>query len=262
MADSLRSLAVVTGASSGIGYELAMECARHGFDLVVAADEPAIHEAAADFRKLGVEAQAIEVDLATTQGVDRLCEAVADRPVDLLFANAGRGLGKGFLDQDFAAIDHVVGTNIRGTIYLVHQIGRRMRACGRGRIMITGSIAGFVPGAYQAIYNASKAFVDSFCFALREELKDSGVVVTCLMPGLTATRFFERAGVLDTRAEHMKKVDPAVVAKTGFEALMRGDSGIFSGWKDRLQIAVARLLPQAFLADQHAKRLEPGSGEQ
>jgi short-subunit dehydrogenase len=262
MADSLRSLAVVTGASTGIGYELGMECARHGFDLVVAADEPAIHQAADDFRKIGVDAQAIEVDLATIAGVDRLCDAFAGRPVDLLFANAGHGLGKGFLDQDFSAVEHVVDTNIRGTVYLVHKVGRQMRARGKGRIMITGSIAGFVPGAYQAVYNATKAFIDSFSFALREELKESGVVVTCLMPGLTATRFFERAGVLDTRAEHMKKVDPASVAKTGFEALMRGDSGIFSGWKDRLQIAVARVLPPAFLADQHAKRLEPGSGRQ
>jgi short chain dehydrogenase len=105
-------------------------------------------------------------------------------------ANAGRGLGKGFLDQDFADILRVLDTNITGTLYLIQTIGRKMRDRGAGRILITGSIAGFIPGAYQAVYNASKAFLDSFSFALRAELKERGVTVTCLMPGATETEFF------------------------------------------------------------------------
>jgi uncharacterized protein len=260
MADSVRPLAVVTGASSGIGYELGKQCAGHGYDLVVAADEPGIRRAADDFRRLGVAVAAVEADLATAEGVDRLCRAFGDRPVELLFANAGHGLGGAFLDQDLAAVEHVVDTNIRGTLFLVHKVGRQMRERKRGRILICGSIAGFVPGAYHAVYNATKAFLDSFSFALSEELRESGVAVTCLMPGVTASGFFERADLMDTRAAHLKMADPADVAKSGYDALMRGDNGVYCGWMDRLQIAIARVLSPAFLASEHGKRLKPGSG--
>lgn len=157
-----RPLAVVTGASTGIGYELAMLCADNGFDLVIAADEARIQAAANDLRLFGIKVDAVECDLATIEGVDRLYEALQGRPVDALFANAGRGLGKAFLDQDFARARHVLDTNVTGTIYLIHRIGNDMRARNRGRILITGSIAGFIPGSFQAVYNGSKAFLDSF----------------------------------------------------------------------------------------------------
>ena len=185
MAQSARPLAVVTGASTGIGYELAKCCAREGFDLIVAADEPEIETAAAAFRSLGGQVQALQVDLATIEGVDRLCELIGQRPVAALMANAGRGLGKGFFDQDFEDVMQVVNTNVTGTIYLIQKVGRDMRARRDGKILIVGSIAGFIPGAYQAVYNATKAFIDSFSFALRAEIADSGVTVTCLMPGAT-----------------------------------------------------------------------------
>lgn len=162
---------MVTGASTGIGYELARHCAGHGFDLVVAADEPQIAAAAERLRDSGVQVEPVETDLATLDGVDKLVAAIGSRPVEALLANAGRGLGKGFLDQDFAAVKRVVDTNIPVTLYLIQKIGRPMRAAGRGRILITGSIAGFMPGAYQAVYNGAKAFLDSFSFALRHELK-------------------------------------------------------------------------------------------
>jgi short-subunit dehydrogenase len=139
-------LALVTGASSGIGYYLAHECAKHGYDLLIAADEPRITKAAEELRGLGVEVHAVEADLATVEGVDRLYAAAHGRPIDLLLANAGRGLGNDFLDQDFAAARRVVDTNITGTIYLLQKVGRDMRGRGEGRILITGSIAGFVPG--------------------------------------------------------------------------------------------------------------------
>ncbi|HEY0367080.1 MAG TPA: SDR family NAD(P)-dependent oxidoreductase, partial [Pyrinomonadaceae bacterium] len=178
-------LAIVTGASTGIGYELAKCCAADGFDLLIAADEPEIHQAAEDFEKLGVQVKAIEADLATTEGVDALYAAANGRPVDALLANAGRGLGGAFLDQDFEDVRHVVDTNITGTIYLAQKVGNDMRTRGEGRILFTGSIAGFSPGSFNAAYNATKAFIDSFSFALRNELKDTGVTVTCLMPGAT-----------------------------------------------------------------------------
>lgn len=256
-----RPLAVVTGASTGIGYELAKCCARDGFDLVVAADEPKIKGSASDFEALGASVIALEVDLSTVEGVDRLYEALAGRPVDALLANAGRGLGKGFLDQSFDDVVEVVNTNITGTIYLIQKIGRDMRSCRAGRILITGSIAGFIPGTYQAVYNASKAFLDSFSFALRAELKDTGVTVTCLMPGATETDFFERADMLDTKIGQSKKDDPADVAATGFKAMMNGDGDVVSGWQNKLQSAIANVTPASVLAEIHRSQAEPGFGK-
>ena len=162
MTTPTRPLAIVTGASSGIGYELAACCADHGCDLLIAADEPAITEAAQDLRALGVEAEAIEADLATLDGVDRLYAATHGRPVEALLANAGHGLGHGFLEQDFEDVRHVADTNITGTLYLIQKIGRDMRARGQGRILLTGSVAGFMPGTFQAVYNGTKALLNSF----------------------------------------------------------------------------------------------------
>ncbi len=252
-------LAIVTGASSGIGYELARCCAADGFGLLIVADEPAIEEAARVLRAEGAVVEFVQADLATRAGVDRLQEALRDRPVDLLLANAGQGLGKGFLDQAFADIQRVVDTNITGTLDLIQRVGRQMRARGTGRILITGSIAGFLPGTYQAVYNGTKAFIDSFSFALRHELKDTGVTVTCLMPGPTDTEFFERADMLDTRVGQGKKDDPAFVAKVGYEAMMKGEGDVVAGWKNKLQTAAAAVTPAGMLAEQHRRMAEPGS---
>jgi short-subunit dehydrogenase len=261
MATAVRPLAVVTGASTGIGFELARIGARSGYDLVVAADEPEIQRAAGVFRGAGATVDAVEADLATLAGVDALLDRIGDRPVEALLANAGRGLGRAFLDQDFDAVRHVVDTNITGTLYLIQKVGRRMRDQKRGRILITGSIAGFMPGTYQAVYNATKAFVDSFSFALRAELKDTGVTVTCLMPGATETEFFERADLMDTKLGQSKKDDPADVAKVGWSAMMRGDGDVVSGWQNKLRSAIANVTPAAVLAEQHRRQAEPGSGD-
>jgi short-subunit dehydrogenase len=257
----MRPLAIITGASSGIGYQLATLCAKHGFDLLVAADQPELAQAARIFETHGTAVEAVETDLSTTEGVDQLLAKVAGRPVAALLANAGHGLGKGFLDQDFAAARHVIDTNITGTIYLIQKVGREMRSRGEGRILVTGSIAGFMPGTYQAVYNGTKAFIDSFSFALRAELKDSGVTVTCLMPGATETDFFERADMLDTKVGSEKKDDPADVAKTGFDAMMRGDGDVVSGWQNKLQSAIANITPAGMLAEQHRKMAAPGTAE-
>lgn len=252
-------IAIVTGASTGIGYYLADECASHGYGLLIAADEPAINEAADRLRSHGVEVEAVEADLATTDGVDKLYAAARGRPVDILMANAGRGLGRDFLDQDFVEARRVVDTNITGTIYLIHKVGRDMRARGEGRILITGSIAGFMPGSFQAVYNGSKAFLDSFSFALRTELDNTGVSVTCLMSGATETEFFARADMLDTKVGTDKKDDPAKVARIGFDAMMRGDGDIVSGWHNKLQSALANIMPAEMLARQHKKMAAPGT---
>lgn len=251
--------AIVTGASSGIGLQLAHCCAEQGFDLLIAADEP-LEDAAAQLRAKGSNVQSIQVDLSTTEGVDRLYAAAGRRDVDALLANAGRGLGHGFLDQDFAEARLVIDTNITGTTYLIQKVGRDMRQRGQGRILITGSIAGFIPGSFQAVYNASKAFLDSFSFALRNELKDTGVTVTCLMPGPTDTEFFQRADMMDTQVgQDDGKADPADVAKVGFEAMMNGEGDVAAGWKNKLQVALANITPAPILAEQHRKMAEPGS---
>jgi short-subunit dehydrogenase len=155
----------------------------------------------------------------------------------------------------------VIDTNITGTIYLVHQVGKEMRARGSGRILFTGSIAGFMPGTFQAVYNGSKAFVDSFSFALRNELKDSGVTVSVLMPGATDTEFFARADMLDTKVGAGKKDDPADVAKVGFKAMMDGEGDVVSGWKNKLQATLANVTPASVLAEVHRKQAEPGSAK-
>jgi uncharacterized protein len=258
-----RQFAIITGASSGIGRELAKVCAREGFDLLIAADEPEIETAAEEIRALGATVETVLADLSTIEGVDRLVDAAnrLGRPVDALLANAGRGLGHGFLDQDFAQARHVIDTNITGTIYLVHRVGNDMRRRNAGRIMIVGSIAGYVPGSFQAVYSGTKAFLDSFSFALREELRGTRITVTCLMPGATQTKFHERAGMLDTGVGAAKKASAAGVARTGFDAMMRGDGDIVSGFKNRLQAAAAQIIPAGFLARQHRKYAEPGSAQ-
>lgn len=254
-----RPLAVVTGASSGIGLELARCCAAHGFDLLIAADEPQIEDAARELRAAGASVDAVQADLATPEGVARLCEAVRGRPVEALLANAGRGLGKGFLDQDFEEVRRVIDTNVSGTLELLHKVAGEMAQRGRGRILITGSIAGLMPGSFQAAYNGSKAFLDSFAAALRNELEPSGVTVTCLMPGPTGTRFFERADLLDTKVGSGKKDDAAMVARVGFEAMMAGKGAVVSGLKNKMEAAVAHVTPAALLAQQHRRMAEPGS---
>jgi len=262
MGKQARSLAVVTGASSGIGLELAKLCAQDEFDLLVVADDPAIEHAAAELRKRGVSAEALQADLATKEGVDRLVSAVQERPVDALLANAGHGLGHAFLDQDFEDIRHVIDTNVTGTLDLIHRLGRGMRARGRGRILITGSIAGFMPGSFQAVYNGTKAMIDSFSAALRNELKDSGVTVTCLMPGPTDTEFFARAEMLDTEVGAGKKQPASEVAKIGYTAMMNGEADVIAGWKNKLQALAAHVSPSSLLAEQHRKMAAPGTAKQ
>jgi len=262
MATNPRPLAVVTGASVGIGYHLAMLAAEHGHDLVIAADQARITEVAHDFEAKGAHVLAtVHADLATAAGVDKLVAAIGDRPVAALFANAGHGLGRAFMEQDFQEVAHVINTNITGTIDLVQRVGKKMVAAKSGRILFTGSIAGVMPGTFQAVYNGTKAFIDSFSVALRNELKDSGVSVTVLMPGPVETEFFERADMMDTAVGTGDKSNPADVAKTGFDAMMAGDAEVVAGWKNKLQAMMAHVTPDTMLAESHRKMAEPGTAK-
>ncbi|MCW2381715.1 MULTISPECIES: SDR family NAD(P)-dependent oxidoreductase [unclassified Sphingobium] len=254
--------AIVTGASTGIGFELAHLIAQDGYDLLVVADEPLIDAAAQDFRRHGGDVRSLEADLSTLEGVDRLLAAAEGRRIDVLCANAGVGTGGPFLEQDVAMWRRSVDTNVTGTVYLLQKVLADMVARNDGKILVTGSIAGYIPGTFNAVYNATKAFIDNFTEALRNEIKEAeGVTLTTLMPGPTDTEFFERAGLLDTQVGQQDKADPAKVARDGWKALLDGKGHIVSGLSNKLQVAAAGVVPQAILAEQHRKLAEPGSGK-
>jgi uncharacterized protein len=263
-ASSQRPLAVVTGASSGIGFELAKQFASHDFDLIVAAEDDAIHTAAAELAELGPSVEAVQVDLARAAGVDELYARItaAGRPVAALALNAGVGAGGAFangtsLEDELRIID----LNVRSTVHLAKHVVRDMVARDEGRVLFTSSIASTMPGAFQAVYNASKSFVQSFALALRNELADTGVTITSLMPGPTDTEFFERADMLDTKLGAGDKDDPAEVARDGFDALMAGDErAVSAALTTKLQGRGSRLLPDSAKAALHRRMAEPGSG--
>ena len=259
----MAKFAIITGASTGIGFELATLAAKDGYDILVVADEALINAAASDFKQFGTEVTAIEADLATIDGVDALIAATNGRQVDLLCANAGHGLGHAFLDQASSDWRHVVDTNITGTIYLVQKVMKDMVARNAGKVLVTGSVAGYIPGSFQAVYNGTKAFIDSFTEALRNEIKDSdGVTLTTLMPGPVETEFFARGDMLDTSVGASEnKSDPADVAKDGWDAVMSGKASIFSGWKTKIQGVLANVTPGSVLAERHRKMAEPGSAQ-
>lgn len=261
-----RPLAVVTGASSGIGYELARQFAEHGFDLLIAAEDSGIEQAAGDVRSLGAQVQTVQADLATYDGVEELYRAIraTGQHVEAIALNAGIGVGGEFAHQ--TSLDDelkLINLNVVSTVHLAKRIVPEMVAQGRGRILFTSSIAALMPGPFEAVYAASKAFVQSFAEALRNELKDSGVTVTALQPGPTDTNFFHRAGMDDTKAGAGKKDDPAEVARQGFEALMDGRDHVIAGSvKTKVQAAMTNVLPATTNAAQHRRLAEPGSADE
>jgi short-subunit dehydrogenase len=259
-----RPLAVVTGASSGIGLELARQFAEHGFDLLIAAEDPGIQDAAAALRRDGgPTVLPVQVDLATYQGVEDLYRHIdgLDRPVDAIAINAGRGAGGDFTrDTDLKDELNIIDVNVTSTVHLAKRVLPGMVKRGAGKVLFTSSIASTMPGSFQAVYNASKSFVQSFSEAIRNELKDTGVTVTALMPGPTDTNFFDRADMQDTKVGANDKDDPAQVARQGFEALMNGDDHVVAGsMKNKVQAVAAKALPDTAKAEMHRKMAEPGS---
>jgi short-subunit dehydrogenase len=265
-----RPLAAVTGASSGIGLELARQFAEHGFDLIIAAEDPGIERAAAELAvSSGADVVAVRVDLAQPDGPDVLYGRIRDmgRPLDAIALNAGIGAGGAFAANDATATDlhdelQLVDLNVRSTVHLAKHVLRDMVARDQGRVLFTSSIASTMPGAFQAVYNASKSFVQSFALALRNELKDTNVTVTALMPGPTDTGFFERADLEDTKLGAGPKDDPADVARDGFEALMAGKERVVShSAKTKAQGRGSRFLPDSAKAALHRRMAEPGSAK-
>jgi short-subunit dehydrogenase len=257
-----RPLALVTGASSGIGLELARQFAGAGFDLLVTAEDAELSTAAAQLRQGGTTVDAVQVDLRTAAGVEALWAAAraTGRPLAAAALNAGVGKGGAFVDNPIEDELAIIDLNVTSTVRLAKLVLRDMAARGEGRVLLTSSIASTMPGPYQAVYNASKSFVQSFAEALATELRDTGVTVTSLMPGPTDTEFFERGDLLDTRLGQGPKDDPAQVAEQGFEALMKGEDKVVAGsLKTKAQAAANAVLPDKLKSAGHAKMAEPGS---
>jgi short-subunit dehydrogenase len=259
-------LALVTGASSGIGFHLAKQFAENGFDLIITAEDDELSNAKRDLEAAGAKVEAVQVDLATEAGVRELYGHVSAsaRPLDAAALNAGRGAGGSFAsDTKLEDELEIVDLNVRSTVQLAKYVVADMTKQGQGRILFTSSIASTMPGPFQAVYNASKSFVQSFALALRNELKDTGISVTSLMPGPVDTEFFERADMdQDTKVGTGEKDDPADIAKDGFEALMNGDERVVShSLSSKLQGIGSRLLPDSVKAEMHRKMAEPGSND-
>ena len=255
-----RPLALVTGASSGIGLELAREFARNGYDLIAVAESDRLDAAASQLEPLGARVETIRADLATHEGVEAVHDRLAGRPVDAAAINAGVGSGGRFRESDLDAELRLVDLNVRSAVHLAKYLTREMTERGRGRILFTSSIASTHPDAYEAVYGASKTFLQSFAKALHKELAGTGVTVTSLMPGPTATDFFRRARMLDTKiGASDSKDDPAEVARVGFEALMAGKEQAIPGAANKALTAVARFLPDRAKAALHAKLGAPGT---
>jgi short-subunit dehydrogenase len=255
-----KPLAVVTGASTGIGRELAKQFAEHGFDLVIAAENPELDAAEQELSSIGADVDAVRVDLAKPEGVEELVGHVAGRPIAALALNAGVGVGGSFTDGGMLEDQlTVVDLNVRSTVHLAKRVIPRMVDRGGGRVLFTSSIAASLPGPFQSVYHASKSFVGSFAQALREELKDTGVTVTALLPGPTDTEFFTRAGMADTKVASGPKDDPAEVAKEGYEALMAGKDHVITGARNKVQAKVAQHSPDTVATKMARKMSEPGS---
>jgi short-subunit dehydrogenase len=257
--ESMRSLAVVTGASSGIGLELAKILAEAGFDLLASVEED--DSELTPLRRHGVSVDVVPCDLSTSAGVDRLCDAVtADgRPVSVLALNAGAGLGGAFLESDMAGQARVIDLNVSSTVRLARRLLPGMVARDEGRVLVTSSVAATMPGSYQAVYNASKSFLQSFSQALAEELKGSRVTVTALMPGPTETDFFRRAGMQETTPlGRQPKDDARQVARQGYEAMMAGKTKVLAGSaKTRAQGVANKVMPDRLKAAVHRRMAEP-----
>jgi short-subunit dehydrogenase len=259
-----RPFAVVTGASSGIGYELAKQFAQHGFDLLVTAEDDGIAKAASDIGTAGTSVKSVQVDLAKFEGVEKLYSTIQsfDRPVDAIAINAGVGVGGDFARKTKLEDElNLISLNVTSSVHLAKRVVRDMVTRKKGRILFTSSIAGTMPAPFEAVYGASKAFLLSFSEALRNELEDTGVTVTALMPGATETNFFRRAGMENTKVGAAEKDSAADVARDGYEALMAGEDKVIAGsFKNKVEGGLgARILPETVKASIHRKMAEPGS---
>jgi len=250
-------LALITGASSGIGFHLAREFATHGYDLVIVANEDAIFSAADKLRAEGVKVDAYCLDLSVLANVQSLANSVDS--LDALVLNAGAAVYGDFVRKN-SLDDHLrmISLNVVSVVALTKLLIPKMLSRGEGRVLITSSIAALMPGPLYATYAASKAFLLSFSEALRNELLDTRIRVTCLMPGATDTGIFARSGMLHTVVAEGDKDAPEDVARQAFAALMRGDHAILAAsFRTKIEGTFAKMLPLRLLAILHRRKTRP-----
>jgi short-subunit dehydrogenase len=243
-------MALITGASSGIGAELARLCAAAGYDLVLVARRAAALEQLSGelAARHGIDARVLAVDLAEEDAPGRILGAIESREIDVLVNNAGFGVHGGFHETDWEAERRMLQVNVMALVRMTKLVLPGMRRRGKGRILNVASTAAFVPGPFMALYYASKAMVFSFSLALASESKGSGVTVTALCPGPTTTEFQEVAGIGGSRLFRGPAMTAAAVAREGFDAMMAGRAEVIAGARNRFMILGARLTPRSLLA--------------
>jgi short-subunit dehydrogenase len=257
-------LALVTGASSGIGLELAKELSNRGYDIIIASAGERLSGAAEEVRSRGHKVIEVNTDLATRDGVDQLWAQVRSlgRPIDIACINAGVGVGGLFSETDLEAELNMVELNCASTIQLAKLVVRQMSELNAGKILFTASIAGEMVAPREAVYAATKAFVLSFAHSLRYELKETGISVTALQPGPTDTDFFHRAGMDDTEVGQKGKSEsqPDDVARQGIDALLADKDHVYAAsLKTKLEGAFANVIPGGVKGAMHEKMAKPNS---
>jgi len=257
-----KNYALITGATEGIGYELAKLFASDGYNLVIVArHEDELKKRAAEFSQQGVDVIAIAKDLFNKENAFALCAEVQSRniTVDVLVNNAGQGVYGLFKDTEVERELEIIDLNIASTVILTKHFAKQMIARNYGKILNLASIASKTPGPWQSVYHGTKAFVYSFSEAIRHELKENNITVTALLPGATDTDFFNKADMLQSSIVQDKSslADPADVAKDGYDALMSGEDKIISGFKNKAMIGMSNILPDTAVAAMMDKQQRP-----
>ena len=257
-----KKCALVTGATSGIGKEIARLLAKDQYNLVIVArNQDELNNTANELKlESGVEVRTLAKDLFSRDAVFEVYNEVKSQgfEIDVLVNDAAQGQYGLFVDNDLNRELDIIQLNISSVVILTKLFLKDMVARGAGKILNVASIAGKVPGPYQAVYHGTKAFVHSFSEAIRSELKDTGVTITSLLPGPTATDFFNKAEMNDSKiVQEGSMADPTDVAKDGYEALMAGTDMVVSGFKNKVQVAMNNITPDNMVADMMKEQQEP-----
>jgi short-subunit dehydrogenase len=254
--------ALVTGGTSGIGYELAKLLARDGYNIIlVARQQEGLDRVSKELSLLyKVQVETMSKDLFYPGNAFELADDIRAKGIriDILVNDAGQGQYGEFVDTDIQREIDIINLNISSLVVLTKAFLKDMVARGEGKILNLASIASKLPGPLQAVYHGTKAFVHSFTEAIREEVKETGVTVTSLLPGATNTDFFRKAEMQESKiVQSGDLADPAKVAEDGYRALMKGDDKVVSGLKNKLQVGMSNLMPDDAVAAQMHRQQAP-----